>query len=220
MQPDMSNYTHAERQASNTARNPRSNTISSIAYKMAGGSKRFYELRTSERYRIRALARQRMEGVGTYGPLKVVPKINSKESKPVASTRMSRPGATRFRNRVLGRDKACIITRTPVGTYLYSHGTKTTVIHAAHIIPHKMSTPQQYDDVNNGLTMTAGMHADFDNALFTIGDNKQILPSRWAALDQYPPFIQMLDKYFTETMRGYLARHRKWAMRQWNRWSF
>ena len=142
---------------------------------------------------------------------------------PVTVTAMktytTRPGQARFRASLLDRDGGCVVTGTPVGSYIYSKGKRVSLLHAAHIKPLSMCKDGEYWDVNNGLTMRADIHQAFDAALFTIGDNGQIMPSRWIDPEFYPPFLTPF-MILPPEMRMYLAAHRVWAFRNWNRWAF
>jgi hypothetical protein len=140
-------------------------------------------------------------------------------TKTVITKQTTRPGQAAFRRAILKRDGACIVTGTPVGSFLYSKGKRRSLIHAAHIVPVIKCKDDEYWDIDNGMTMRADIHQAFDSALFTIGSNKQILTSRFVDPDYYPSF---LDVFFemTPKMSEYISRHREWAFKQWNRWAF
>ena len=200
-------------------RNPQLNEISRAAYKLAGGFRAFYSLLDKdERIATRALARRHLEGTGLVLQFPWVERPAASPRK-VTTTVMTRPGADKFRRKVLARDGGCVITGVPVGTFLYSKGRRKSVLEAAHIVPFSMCAGDEYNDPHNGLTMTTGMHAEYDAALFTISSSGRILPSRWVDADRYPPFC-VTPLRITGQMREYLARHHKWAMKNWNRWAF
>ena len=142
-------------------------------------------------------------------------------TKTVTTTMTIRPGQAAFRRAVLLRDGGCVITGTSVGEFLYSKGKRKSLLHAAHIKPVIKCNDDEYWDLNNGLTMRADIHMAFDHALFTIGENGQILPSRHVPEEFYPPWIlNNCMRHLTTGMLSYLAQHREWAFKQWNRWAF
>ena len=143
-------------------------------------------------------------------------------SGPVQQTKLTtttyRPGQAAFRKAVLYRDKRCVITGTPVTEYIWSKGYKKALCHAAHIRPVTMCNDTEYWDINNGLTMRVDVHHQFDAGLITIGENGQIMPSRWVPAEYFAPFITDTS-ILTDEMQAYLAGHRAWSMRNWTRWS-
>ena len=205
-----------QRDVRNPRNNPIGNAISSRAYELVGGSRTFYQQEPEERIRLRAIA-ARMVASG----LSVVRTTKpAKPGKRVPSTVMSRPGSGKFRKAVLARDGRCVLTGTVMGPVVRRSGQHPkSILEVAHIVPYAKCTPDEGVDPDNGLTMTPAMHAAFDNAYFTIGHDGQVLVSRFADPDHYPPFI-IGAKGLTDGMRAFLKKHRQWAMRHWNRWAF
>lgn len=132
------------------------------------------------------------------------------------TTRIIRPGQAAFRKAILARDGRCVITGTPADAQVRSKGTYRSIVQAAHIKPVKLCEDGEYWDLDNGLAMRADVHAGFDTGLFTIGDEGEIIPSRWMQ-GFYPEHI-LGD--LTEGQRAYLRLHRDWTISNWSRWAF
>lgn len=68
-----------------------------------------------------------------------------------------RTGQELFRDKIIQRDKKCIIT-----------GNSPLMCEAAHIIPFNESTDEQKYDINNGILLNAGYHRLFDELQISI----------------------------------------------------
>jgi hypothetical protein len=112
--------------------------------------------------------------------------------------RASRTGQKKFRTAVLARDGGCIITglREPC------------LLDAAHIKPQRMCDEGEYDDPENGITLTATLHRAFDNRLFTIAMNGFILYPGQHALCQSEQHIDLSPE-----QHRYMEGHRDWFLK-------
>ena len=122
-----------------------------------------------------------------------------------------RPGQAKFRRAILARDGCCVVTGTRADCYISSKGKRQSIVHAAHIKPISLCSDEQYWDLDNGLTMRADVHVQFDHGLFTISPTGliRVRPKSGLVLPR------RISGKLTKGQRAYLRGHTLWTKENW-----
>lgn len=128
---------------------------------------------------------------GKYVGMLAMPRQKIKE---VSTPRSS----SKFRTEVLARDEGCIITGIR----------ETCLLDAAHIKPRRHCEEGEYDDPENGITLSATLHRAFDNRMFTIWPNGRIVYSQDGELE-----VADISVKLSPTQHAYMDGHREWFLR-------